>query len=316
MTIERHQVEESPEGRAAWLKLREGNVNASEVGALFGDHPYLTAFELYTNKTGLIKGHGPDEGVLRRGRILEGGVAQAVAEARPDWRITKATHYLSDRGARIGATPDFIVECPRRGRGVLQTKTCGPMPAQMAHWGVSKISDGEHEASPPLWIQLQTLTEQMLEDVSWGAIGAMLIDGNTLPLRICEFDRHTAAEGRLIAAVAKFWTDAAGGVAPTPNYARDNDVVRALYPNANGETLDLSADNRIQELLAEYDELQTRTKADDAAMKAVKTEIFSKLGHAGKACLPGWIIKAPTISTHGYTVGPKTYRRLTICRTH
>lgn len=316
MTVERHPVIDSFEGRAAWLTLREHNVNASEVGALFGDHPYMTAFELHTMKSGRTKSDGPDEAILRRGRILEGGVAQAVAEARPDWRITKATHYLSDTDARIGATPDFIVECPRRGRGVLQTKTCGPMLAQMAHWGISKTADWETEAFPPLWIQLQTLTEQMLEDVSWGAIGALLIDGNTLPLAICEFERHAQAEARIKAAVAKFWDNVASGTAPKPDYARDADVLRSLYPQSNDKTLDLSTDNRIQALLAEYDELNTRVKADDAAIKAVKAEIFAKLGHAGKATLPGWIIKAPTIHTKEYTVSAKSYRRLTISRTH
>lgn len=288
MTIERYTVEGGAEGRAAWLKRREANINASEVGALFNCHTYLTSFELYCAKTGAARRDGPDDGVLWRGQIFEPAVAQAVTMLRPAWRIVKATHYLSDISARLGATPDYIVECPERGRGVLQLKTVGTLPIQMAHWGVEDARGWEDDALPPLWVQLQTLTEQRLENVSWGAVGALLLDPNNPRIAIREFDRHEAAEQRILAATSKFWDDAAKGVCPAPNYARDGDIIKVLYSRDDGSTIDLSADNRLPMLLERREQIAGQRGPLEKELETINAEIAEKMGEATYARVAGW----------------------------
>ena len=286
--ITEHAVENTAAGREAWLKRRERNVNASEIGALVGQHPYLTAFELYCAKTGRAALDPPDEGILWRGQIFEPAAAEAVASRRPAWTVTKADVYLEDKALRLGATPDYFIDCPKRGRGVLQLKTVGTLPTQTAHWSIDDLQAWESDATPPLWIQLQTLTEQMLADVQWGAIGALLLDPNKPRIVIREFERHAAAEARLVRVVRQFWADAAKGIAPIVDYARDDEIIKALYPRDDGSTVDLSGDNRLPGLLERRQQASDEARALKKEIDAINTEIAAKMGEATYAVVPGW----------------------------
>jgi hypothetical protein len=42
----------TPGSRTEWLAARQPNIGASEVAALFGEHPFLTEFELFRQKSG------------------------------------------------------------------------------------------------------------------------------------------------------------------------------------------------------------------------------------------------------------------------
>jgi hypothetical protein len=274
--------------RDEWLARRRANVNASEVGALFGAHPYITLLELYCDKANIAERDGPTDGVLYRGQIFEPAVAEAVAKDRPDWKISKATDYLVDPDNRIGATPDYIVECPNRGRGVLQTKTVGTLPAQIAHWGVEAAECWAEEATPPLWVQLQTLQEMLLEDVQWGAVGALLLDPNNPRIAIQTFDRHADAEARLLNGVGKFWAGVRDGVMPNVDYARDAHVINALYPADDGSEIDLSGDNYLPPLLARRKQLVDLRGPVEKELSTINTEIAAKMGAATTARLDGW----------------------------
>ena len=71
------RVEEHPRGsRADWMAKRQRVLCAGEAGALFGRHKYTTARRLFT-----AKAYGePEEesAVMRRGKIMEPAVAEAV----------------------------------------------------------------------------------------------------------------------------------------------------------------------------------------------------------------------------------------------
>ena len=64
MTIESWPVTD----RESWLKRREKDVTASVAAALFGDgvHPYITAYELYCLKAGLIEADPEETPAMRR----------------------------------------------------------------------------------------------------------------------------------------------------------------------------------------------------------------------------------------------------------
>lgn len=291
MDIERRNIPQTEAGRTAWLAWRKANVNASEIGALFGDHPYITIFELFCEKSGRAERKTPDDSVLWRGQIFEPAVAEAVRLRHPDWKISKADEYLSDTALRIGATPDYYIECPKRGRGVLQIKTVGTLPKQMANWDVADAKDWENDAHPPLWVQQQTLTEQRLAGVAWGAVAALLLDPNNPRLAIREFERHDHAEKRIIEAIKKFWKSVKDDTPPSPDYARDSGTINALYPQDNGRTVDLSHDNRLPELLARREALMQQSeplKEIRRELEAINTEIAAKIGSATYATLPGW----------------------------
>src|SRR5262249_11746918 len=158
--------------------------------------------------------------VLRRGRLLESAVAQAAAEERPDWKITKATEYLRDPAARIGATPDFWVEGDPRGRIIMQTKTVAPNIFRQ-QWT---------DDSAPFWVVLQTLTEAMLDDAAMGVIAALVVDPWKLDLHIYEVPRNATAEKKIRNGVAKFWKDVEAKRVPKIDPAMDSELIGLLYP--------------------------------------------------------------------------------------
>jgi predicted phage-related endonuclease len=162
MAIERRAIVD----REQWLAWRWQDVTASQIGALFGVHPYTTKLRLYAEKRG-VEFPDEDNKVKRRGRWLEPAVAEAVRELRPDWTIEPARCYLRDPELRLGATPDFFIHGDPRGLGVLQCKSVA------ASVFARDWADGK---DVPLWITLQTAVEMMLAEAAFGAIAVLLVD--------------------------------------------------------------------------------------------------------------------------------------------
>jgi predicted phage-related endonuclease len=299
MLVERWTIKD----RAEWLRRRKANINGSEIGALFAYSPYMTPYALWADKSGRAELSEPDNEVLRRGRILEPAVAAAVREERPDWALQKATDYVWSSQVRLGCTPDFIVHCPQRGVGVLQAKTVA-----------KPIFEEGWQAGPPQWIVLQALLEMMLENVSWGAIGVLVTGTYSIDCKVFEFTRHPAAEAKLIAAAQRFWEYVDAGRAPPPDYARDDDVIKALFPRDNGVMLDLTGDNRMPELLDRYETLKAMEGHAEKEMRAIKAEIAAKLGDAAGATLPGWEITNRTQTRKECVMKETTFRVLRVKR--
>lgn len=291
--------------RQEWLEKRRGNINGSEIGALFQPgSPFLTPFALYADKAGLITKSDEDNDAMRRGRIMEPAVANAVLEEHPDWKIDKATDYLWSSEWRLGCTPDFYAHCPKRGIGVIQAKTVA-----------KRVFEEEWHSGPPQWIVLQTLQEMMLAQVAWGAIAVLILEFPfKLDWAIFPIERHERGEQRLISKATEFWRNVRDARPPRPDFARDDDVIRAMFPRDNGKTVDLTGDNRLPELLDQLEKYQAMGGAAEKALKAVKAEIIAKLGDAAAATLPGWEITYRTQSRKPKIVKETTYRVLRVKR--
>lgn len=298
MVIERHKIS----SREQWLALRKADVTASAVAALFGAHPYTSAMAIYAEKTGLELPE-IDNAVLRRGRLLESAVAAAVAEERPDWEILKADEYLRDPDLRLGATPDFYIYDDDGRLGVLQTKTAAPS-AFKKGW-----ADGA-----PFWIALQNATELMLKrEAEFGAVAVLVVDPFQMPVHIFDVPRHAGVEARIRDAVAKFWEDVAAGREPAPDYARDAELVAALYPEERPlKTVDLSGNNMLPVILAERARLKAEVAQREQRIEEIETEAKFAMGDAEVATLPGWRISFKTQTRKAYSVPAKSFRRLNI----
>ena len=286
--------------REEWLERRQTNVNGSEIGAVFSCSPFLTPFALYARKAGLVELSDKDNAAMKRGRVFEPAIMQAICEDHPDWAVSKCADYLwcSDWG--LGCTPDFDVIHPERGPGIIQGKTVAK-PYFEENW-----QDG-----PPQWIFLQCLQEMMLSNVSWGAVAALVMNPYDYELHIYDLARHDGAEQKLIEGAARFWADVRAGRDPEPNYALDGEIIKAMYPQDDGETIDLSRDNRIRELLDRHEKLSSSKNASDKQLKAVNAEIAEKMGAAAHAIVPGWDkVSLKTQTRKGYTVKDTTFRVL------
>lgn len=263
--------------RVDWLALRRRDVTASDIGALFGCHPYRSALQVYADKTGDGVDRGDDNSAMRRGRILEPSVAAAVTEERPHWHIQKAGSYLRNSIIRLGATADYYAFDSERGsRGVLETKTADPI-----------VFERDWTNGPPLAWTLQCLTQMMLAEATWGAI-AVLVTSRDFPVYIYDVPRHPDAERRIIDKVRSFWTAVEAGAQPPADFAKDGTTIASMFPRERGEPIDLSASNRLPEILARRAELAASIKAAESEKDAIEAEVKEALGEAPEGRLPGW----------------------------
>jgi putative phage-type endonuclease len=201
---------------AEWLAWRRQDVTASDVAALFGLHPYKTRLELWAEKSGVDLGKR-ETAVMRRGRIMEPAVAEAVRIERPSWELSPCRTYTRDDVIRIGATPDFdVVELRIRRKigsvyrsGLLQAKTVSP----------SVFAEQWSAESPPFWVVLQAQTELMLHPAAeFCAIAALIIDPWRFDVAIYETEPHKDSHAGIVRAVVDFWKAVDAGVQPAADF--------------------------------------------------------------------------------------------------
>ena len=159
-------------------------MTASRIAALFNRHPFLTRDGLAAQLRG--EGRRIDSVHMRAGRILEPGVAVAIREARPKWRLAKATAYYRLIDLRIGATPDYFVDDD----GLIQIGTVSPK---------------EWRGKPPLYKVVQTFAEMIVTGKMRGYLAIMVRSLPELPLHLFEVPRDPEAEQAILAAAAAWW---------------------------------------------------------------------------------------------------------------
>lgn len=300
MPIERIPVDPT-RGRAEWLALRQEDITASVAGALLGVHPYTTAYALWALKSGRISEDAEETAPMRRGRLLEPVAVAMLREDRPDWVIDNypVGYYFRDPVARIGATPDLLVQS-NEGLGVVQFKTVEPSVFRR-DW-----RDEDGQVTPPLWIVIQAIIEAHLTGAKWAAVAPMVVSfGIEMP--VIPVPIHAGIFDRIKMEVAAFWRAVADGQAPDPDFRRDAALLEKMF-DPTTETVDLSVDNALPSLADERARLSAEKSAADRRLKEIKAELLHKLGqaHVGRLA-DGRIITAKRISRAGYQVNPTTY---------
>jgi predicted phage-related endonuclease len=256
--------------RGEWLERRRGLLTASRIAALFDAHPYMSREQLGGTMTGAWS--EGDNAAMRRGRILESAVVEALREEHPGWTIERATTFHSIPECRLGATPDAFFTDEDGERGLIQIKTADPEVWQ--RWN----------GRPPLAYQLQTLTEMMCCDLDRGIL-AVMITNRSLPVYEFAVPRHPAAEAKLLEAAAAWWREwDAGRIAP----AAPSDGLQALLDD--GSTADLSSDNWLSAALPERATLKAEIGAAEKRCAEIDAYIKNAMGAATYGHLPGWVI--------------------------
>jgi hypothetical protein len=311
------QIERIPiSSRDQWLALRLHDITASDVPAVCGEGMFGSAGKVWALKKGLIP---PTEetDAMRRGRWGEAAVVEALADEHSDWEIRRAKIYLRDPAARLGATPDCAAIDPARpGLGIIQCKVVSRN-AFEAHW-LEDENDDPHDihapAKPPLGYQLQTLTEAMLANADWADVAALVVDQWRWTLRLFPVARHVGAETMIRDRVAAFWRDYLDpSVLPPIDPARDEELVKKLYPRDDGTTIDLTGDNMAPGLVDQLAVVKETIKVAEKSKKQIETEIKGKLGaHTFGQLADGRIISWKLQQRAGFTVDPTEYRVLRV----
>lgn len=297
-------------GDDEWHAARAHDVTASTAAALLGAHEWETPFSLYMAKTGAVKSDVEDSGPVRRGRLLEPVAVQVLREDHPNWSIVHNSGpdrvYFRDKAARLGATPDVIVDCPERGRGVVQIKSVEAS-IYRRKWCSGDVPE------PPIWIAAQAIVEAALVGAKWAAVAPIVV-GFGVEMPLIEIPIHAGVLARIKEAVAEFWRRVEANEPYPADYARDSATIAALYGGADdGSTVDLTGWNRGPELAAQDAEWAAKAKEATEARKAIKAELLEKIGSAAAAMMDGRVFAtARTVNRKGYEVKPSSYRDIRI----
>jgi hypothetical protein len=301
------------------------DVTASVIGALVGVHDYATPFSLYAEKLGLVVPEVDDKPVpsadgdeitvppVLRGQVFEAPALMLLKAMHPDWTVIPANDaYFRAPSSRIGCTPDaFAIDPIRPGRGVVQVKTTSDLIFRQKWIG----PDGAIEV--PLWIACQAITEANLTGSSWACV-VVLIVGASTRLRVIDIPLHAGLWDRLRGEVAEFWQRIENRRSYDPDYARDGALLASIYAHDDGTEIDLSADNRMPEIVAERARLKVIEAAGNDAEKLRKqldAEIIAILGPAQRGRMSdGTLISAKTITVDrkAQPASTSSHRRVTI----
>lgn len=270
---------------AEWHALRARDVTASQIAALWIDgHEYTDKWELFHTKRGSIVPRQIDPRLARRGLTFERAAVDWLREDYPSWRVhyePGVYTYFRDPVARIGGTPDVVVDHPERGRGVVQIKTVGREKFR------SKWLDEDGAISPPLWIKMQAEAERYLVGGVWAGVAALVVDDRfNVDLPLYDVPETPGLIETMKKRAAEFWADVAADREPDPEFWRGGGRIEAVYPTADPDNeLDLTADERAQALLRTRAIYVRDRREADAEIEAIDAEIKHRMGTATVAHL-------------------------------
>jgi hypothetical protein len=312
-----------PASREEWLAGRMKTVGASQVPALFGCHPHLTAFELFAEKRGEYKREFAETKIEEnsihlppneRGTSDEPVAVELIRLLRPTWTLRlnqiPGGEVFIDRETRMSSTPDLFADDPAGESASIQVKSVGSM-LFAKEW--RNRDTGEIDA--PMHAVIQAIIDADLSGRQRAFVAPVTTNFGR-DLYLIEVPLHAKILAKARALVKEFFERVERNDPYPADFARDGAVIAALYADDNGSTIDLGDDARARELLDRREALKARESDGSAAekeRKIIDAEIIAKLGNAtGARLADGRMISAPTTRRKGYAVEPSSYRAVKV----
>lgn len=285
--------------RERWLQLRRSGIGASEIAAVLGESPWLSAVELYADKIGETR---PDDSEQAEhiywGTRLEASIVLGYQD-RTGRAVEHQGKLLRSREHPWAlCTLDALTTDGRAGE---------PWPLEIKNIGLQKADEWE-EGPPPHYV-LQ-LHQQMLVTGAPRATAAALIGGQRLVW--CDVERDEITIRRIIHAGRIFWTQCVeAGVCPKPDGSESaKRALLRLYPHSDvskivqlpGTLVDADA-----ELLEIKKTLAALTKRKDELENIIKAHMAdAEFGVLPTATRYSW----RTQTRAAYTAPETTFRVL------
>ena len=263
--------------RSAWLNVRKGGIGGSDAAAAVGLNPYKSQLALWMEKTGRdgspeATDAAPDlDSPLHWGTVLEPLVAEHYARKTGN-RVRRVNAILQHRDY-----PWMLANLDREVMGndevqILECKTAGLFGARLWKDGV------------PEYVQLQVM-HQLAVTGQRAADVAVLLGGHEL--QVHRIERDEVMIEQLITLERQFWDYVEKDIPPPADGSDSADqALRMLFPQDDGETLDLSHDAGLSQAFAD---LQQVRKTLDEAKKAelrLKHRLQQAMGTATLATFP------------------------------
>lgn len=267
---------------------RAKDLTSTDVAALFGVSPYLSAFELWHRKAGNLVVDDVENERTKWGTLLQDAIAEGVGRER-GWALARKNDYVRMPELRVASSFDFE-------GGWAETVDAGPafvggrvgtvqfhIPPQflVECKNVDSLAfrrgwiETDFGLEAPAHIELQAQHQCLVADVKRIYIVA-LVGGNTL--HVLERERDDVIAQRILDAAAEFW---ARTEPPAPDFRQDAATISRLYGYSSaGKVID--ADTETTQLLAEYHEAGTRKRAAEAEQDEAKARLLLRIGDAEK----------------------------------
>ncbi|MCS6946271.1 MAG: YqaJ viral recombinase family protein [Steroidobacteraceae bacterium] len=306
-----------PKTKHEWLALRHKHINSSEVAALFGVHPYMTAFELAVAKRSAEPNDSEPSERMEWGLRLQREIARAIADEH-GVKIRALTAYAVDGHGhcRMGASFDFeVVGCEdgadselakfaRQGAGVLEIKNVDAIVFR-SYWLAGDALE------PPAHIELQLQHQLACIARRWGAIG-VLVGGNRLEV-ICR-TRDNDVVSIIRQKCERFWDDLSRGVMPPVELPADAAAIAALYRYTEPNKV-IHASAEIERLIDEYARATEVAKKAAEDRDSAKARLLLAIGDAERVIGARHTVTSTMIpDTEVPAHTRKGYRRITVTR--
>lgn len=284
-----------PSNRDHWLYLRKQDITSTEIAALFGVSPYMTAYGLWHAKKGHLDTDFEETERMTWGTRLQDAIASGICQDE-NWTGRPMDEYIRLPELRIGSSFDWEAN-----GGLLEVKNVDSL-AHRDQW--LKLDDGSIEA--PVHIELQLQHQLMVSGYRTGVIGA-LIGGNRIQLlhRQADATVHDLIQKK----VAAFWSSIDANQEPEMVFPADTDVVSRLYNFADpGSTVNKEGDEEFTELVSEYLRLGREAKDLEDIRDEKKARILMAIGAAEKAFSGAYTVTAGMVAGAHIEYDRKPYR--------
>ncbi|WP_175787331.1 YqaJ viral recombinase family protein [Burkholderia anthina] len=258
--------------RDDWLAVRRTGIGSSDAAAAVGLNPYMSALELWLDKTGRAEGlPRPDPTDTTSptywGTLLEPIVA-AVYTQQTGNKVRKVNAVL-----RHPTIPWMLANIDREivsvpGVQILECKTAGEFGARLWRDGV------------PEYVQVQ-VQHQLAVTGKAAAHVAVLLCGQALEVH--RIDRDDALIGRLVELEAHFWHFVETDTPPPADGSESADrALRCLYPGTV-DTIDFTSDRGLSSAFADLVTLRADIEARQQVEAGLRQRIVQAMGDADHA---------------------------------
>ena len=247
-----------------WLDIRSKYIGGSDAGAVVGMNPYKSRYTLWAEKTKKVPSFEGNT-TTRVGAYLEQLVAEMFEEETGKKVRKKNSTMVNDLYPFACANVDRMIVGEK---AFLEIKTTNSFP-------IMKSLRNSEEFPEAYYCQVvHYLAVTGLEK----AYLAVLI--NCRELKIYEMERDQAEIDALMGAEEAFWKLVETNTPPAVDGDESTtETLKTLYPNANGETVDLFAYNS---LLDQYIDLTSQIKELSDLKEEVGNRVKDFMKEAGK----------------------------------
>ncbi len=281
----------------AWHGLRGKCITASNAGALWPCHEWMTPYKLYN----MLKGLFTEDDISDKPQIIRGNHVEKY-NAPP---LIMASDLLSkeDKASlihndgdnrcfyhvaehKIGATPDFI------GDGfTIQVKS-----VYDKVWG--KWNYGEKDAHGewviPDWIFIQATIEACLVCMHGGydlskfrCYVLPICFGAGLDAPLMEIKLEPSIFAKFLQEAGLFWNDVENDIEPPIDFGADAETIGKVYGKHTGETIDFGTNAEMIEKLIEYNQDRDARLHFEKRCKEKKAGLIYDIGYHDCAYIDG-----------------------------